>query len=129
MAMTPYVWKEGMSPKEAQDGAYWERNMLALHFATYANEAYREFANYLKMVGSKAETKDAPVCGWYNHTIGEGWSRAISLFDGRMTFHVPDDFDLGNLPQIEPNWDGHTTEDKWLRSMKKCGCELPDLEK
>jgi len=127
--MTPYVWKEEMSPKEAQDGAYWERNMLALHFATYANEAYKEFANYLKMVGSKAETKSTPVCGWYVHGEWEGWSRVISLFDGQMTFHIPDDFDLGNLPQVEPNWDGHGTMDKWLRSMKKCGCELPDLEK
>ncbi|AGR46961.1 hypothetical protein SHANETTE_61 [Bacillus phage Shanette] len=129
--MLPYYkgWTKDMSVEDTKDLAYWERNMMALHFATYANMAYSQYRDYLKMVGSKADAPDRLPCGWYNHTIGEGWSRAISLFDGRMTFHVPDDFDLGNLPQIEPNWDGHSTEDKWLRVMRKCGCELPDLEK
>jgi hypothetical protein len=130
--MTPYVWKEGMSPEVEADGAYWERNMLALHFAVYANEAYKSYTDLLKKMGhdKNVDIKDYLPCGWYDHGEWEGWSRVVSLFDGRMTFHIPDDFDLGDkLPQIEPNWNGHTTEDKWLRSMKKCGCEIPDLEK
>lgn len=32
-----------------------------------------------------------------------------------ITFHIPDGFNVGNLRQIEPNWDGHTTEEKWAR--------------
>jgi len=132
MAMVPFVWKEGMSSEVEADGAYWERNMLALHMGVYANQSYQAYVDLLKAEGrdEKLDIKDYPPCGWYYHTIGEGWSRVISLFDGRMCFHIPDDFDLGNkLPQIEPNWNGHGTEDKWLRVMKKCGCELPDLEK
>jgi len=132
MAMTPYVWKEGMSPKEVQDGAYWERNMMALHFAVYANQAYSQYKDYLKLVGSKADAPDRLPCGWFYDTDNnwDGWKRVISLFDGRSCFHIPDDFDLGSkLPEIEPNWNGHSTEDKWTRVMKVCGCELPDLEK
>lgn len=41
----------------------------------------------------------------------------LSLEDGKITFHVPDSFDIGNLPKIEPNWDGHTTEEKWRRIL------------
>lgn len=108
--MKPYVWKDGMTPEEAKDGAYWERNMLALLLAKVMNES----SNWGK-------------CGWYVHGEWEGWTRVISLNDGKITFHIPDDFDLGDLPQIEPNWDGHTTEEKWLHVMKLCGCKLPEL--
>ena len=38
-----------------------------------------------------------------------------------MCFHIPDDFDLGNLPQIDDDWDGHTTKEKWERMKKACG--------
>ena len=31
--MVGYVWKDGMSPEEEANGAYWERNMLALRYA------------------------------------------------------------------------------------------------
>lgn len=107
--MKPYVWKDGMSPEEAKDGAYWECNMLALLLAKVMNES----SNWGK-------------CGWYVHGEWEGWTRVISLNDGKITFHVPDDFDLGDLPQIEPNWDGHTTEEKWLQIMELTGCQLPE---
>jgi len=96
------TWHEGMSDSESKDLAYWERNMLALRYAE----------------------------GWYNDDIlvptGQlephiqrprypGWRRVLSLDGGRCTFHIPDDFPVGNLPEIERNWDGHTTEEKWLR--------------
>lgn len=48
--MKPYVWKDGMTPEEAKDGAYWERNMLALLLAKVMNES----SNWGK-------------CGWYVH--------------------------------------------------------------
>lgn len=117
--MKPYVWKDGMSEKEMRDGAYFERNMLALLLAKVMNllvEKERSndmFSNWGK-------------CGWYLHGEWEGWTHVISLDDGRMTFHVPDDFDMGDLPQIEPNWDNHTTEEKWLYIMNLVGCELPE---
>ena len=90
-----YEWKPGISQEEMKDGAYWERNMLALHFAD----------------------------GWYNDTDNnwEGWKRVLSLCNGAMCFHIPDEFDVGNLPQIEPNWNGHTTREKWLMVLKKRG--------
>jgi hypothetical protein len=109
-SMKPYVWEEGMSLEEQKNGAYWERNMLALLLANYMN-------------WSEKDINKTP-CGWYLHGEWEGWSRVISIGNGGITFHVPDDFDLGDLPQIEPNWDGHTTEEKWNNVMLWCGVKV-----
>ena len=82
-----------MSVEETKDLAYWERNMVALRYAQ----------------------------GWYKDTESNypGWLRVLSLDEGRMTFHIPDDFDVGELPELlEPTWDGHTTEEKWKRVCK-----------
>src|SRR5690606_27047025 len=100
--MKPYVWKEGMSEKEMRDGAYFERNMLALLLAKRMNDFHR----YM-------EYDTEPPCGYYIHGEWEGWSRVISIDNGAITFHVPDDFDLGDLPLIDNNYDGHTTLEKW----------------
>jgi len=100
------TWHKGMSHKETQELAYWERNMLALKYAD----------------------------GWYNDYVlvdlgmrkaprYEGWLRVLSLEGGRITFHIPDDFDVGNLPEIQPNWDGHTTEQKWSRIAESRGID------
>jgi len=87
--MKPMQWSKGMSDAEAKDVGYWERNMLALLFAD----------------------------GWYYDTENNwpGWRRVLSLKEGRLTFHIPDEFDVGNLRRIIPNWDGHTTREKWDR--------------
>ncbi len=86
------TWHEGMSVEETKDLAYWERNVLALNYAD----------------------------GWYADTESNfpGWLRVLSLDCGRITFHIPDDFETGNLPEIKPNWDGHTTEEKWKRILQ-----------
>lgn len=91
------VWNINMTDAESKDLAYWERNMLALRYAQ----------------------------GWYNDDTSNytGWRRVLSLDQGKITFHIPDDFDVGDLPEIEPNWDGHTTEEKWKRIMKYRGIE------
>lgn len=104
--MKPLSWNAEMTLEDQKDLAYWERNMMALMFANYARHAQSKM-----------------VHGWYKHQGDgfDGWSRVISLCDGKMTFHVPDDFDLGDLPEIPPNWDGHTTEEKWARVMLACG--------
>lgn len=85
------AWHKEMSDKETIDLAYWERNMLALRFAE----------------------------GWYYDTDNnyDGWKRVLSLKNGTMCFHIPDDFDVGQLKRIRPNWDGHTTEEKWQSVM------------
>jgi hypothetical protein len=111
--MKPYVWEEGMTEKEMRDGAYFERNMLALLLAH--NQNY-----WAKTTDHFSENTE---CGWYIHGEWEGWTRVISLFGGQVTFHVPDDFDLGDLPQIKSNWDGHSTEEKWKFAMDVCGCK------
>lgn len=113
--MKIHEWKEGMSPEEAKDGAYWERNMLALYIADYMNYVYEELS-----IGAKKK------CGWYYDTDNnwDGWKRVISIYDGSVTFHIPDDFDVGSLPQIEPNWDGHSTREKWERIMQICDCKV-----
>lgn len=124
------TWHEGMPMEAQKDLGYWERNMVALHFGVYANEAWRTYNQLLEAQGIAPDDKPAP-CGWYKHQGEgfEGWSRVISLFDGKVTFHVPDNFDLGTeLPEIEPNWDGHTTEYKWERIMKRCGILMSDQD-
>lgn len=91
------VWNKEMSAAETSDLAYWERNVLALHFAD----------------------------GYYNDRENNypGWLRVLSLDGGRLTFHIPDNFDVGNLPEIAPAWDGHTTKDKWMRVLKLKGIQ------
>ncbi len=91
-------WNPSMSVEDTKELAYWERNMLALKMAN----------------------------GWYRHGDPSyvGWSRVLSIDGGRITFHIPDDFDVGVLHEIEPNWDGHTTLEKWDRIAKKCGITL-----
>lgn len=86
-----------MSVEETKDLAYWERNVLALWMAD----------------------------GWYKDVENNypGWLRVLSIDNGRVTFHIPDDFDVGKLPEIIPNWDGHTTEEKWKRILSECGIE------
>lgn len=106
--MKIYEWKDGMSAEESKDGAYWERNMVVLYLAHIINEM------------------DYRNSGWYYDTDNnwDGWKRVISLMDGRITFHIPDDFDTGDLPRISPNWNGHTTREKWSNIMKICGCKI-----
>jgi hypothetical protein len=112
--MKPYTWSPDQTLEEQKNGAYWERNMMALLLAV----SMSKFAY---------PGTEKPAAGWYKHHGDgfEGWSRIISLYAGEVTFHVPDDFDLGALPEIEPNWNGHTTEQKWLLVMDMCGCEFP----
>ncbi|MMZ43531.1 hypothetical protein D1872_50850 [compost metagenome] len=125
MEKIPSSWNEDMSIEQQKDLAYWERNMLALYFGVYANRAWDAYNKLMIAQGKSPDTQPAP-CGWYAH-VGEGfegWSRVISLFDGKLTFHVPDNFYMGTeLPEIEPNWDGHTTEEKWRRVMKNISRE------
>ena len=84
-------WKPGLTAEEERDVAYAERNLLALWYAD----------------------------GWYNddQSAFPGWRRVLSLQYGSMCFHIPDDFDVGRLPEIKPNWNGHSTRDKWTRVM------------
>ena len=86
------VWNPNMTDKETAELAYWERNMLALRYAQ----------------------------GWYNDDVSNfaGWRRVLCLENGTICFHIPDDFDVGSLPCIVRNWDGHTTEEKWERVLK-----------
>jgi hypothetical protein len=63
-----------------------------------------------------------PVAPWVPRY--PGWRRVLSLDDGSITFHIPDDFDVGSLPEIKRNWDGHTTEAKWRMIATGRGMEL-----
>lgn len=110
--MKPYTWSPDQTLEEQKDGAYWERNMMVLLLAR-------------NMSAFNIPGTNKPAAGWYPHQGEgfEGWSRVISLYGGAATFHVPDDFDLGDLAQIEPDWDGHTTHEKWTLIMQLCKCE------
>src|SRR5574343_595495 len=94
-------WEPGLTVEQERDIAYQERNLLALRYAE----------------------------GWYFDTDNnwDGWKRVLSLDKGKICFHIPDEFDVGQLRQIKPNWDGHTTERKWARIMNKFN--IPGSEK
>lgn len=96
--MKGYEYKDGMTAEDCKNGAYWERNMLALEFAD----------------------------GWYydRDNNWEGWHRVLSLKNGSICFHIPDDFEVGNLPEIKPNWDGHSTKEKWNRVAENKGIKI-----
>lgn len=104
-------WTPEMSLEETKNLAYWERNMLALMLAKMHNQISKKY-------GFGYES------GWYYHGEFKGWSRVISIDDGYITFHIPDDFDTGDLPEIKPNWDGHSTEEKWNRVAAEYGVKL-----
>lgn len=106
------LYKEGMTHDEEKNCIYWERNMLALLMASIVNKV----------------SNDTAECGWYYDKDNnfDGFKRVISLFGGEITYHIPDDFDVGNLKEIQPNWDGHTTEKKYKRIMKVCGCKIEE---
>jgi len=119
------VYKDGMTMGEVMELAFAERNILALYLATHSNRTWNDFVALRRAEGSTNPDLDKPEpSGYYIDESAEGYSRVISIFDGRMTFHVPDSFDLGNLKEIAPNWDGHTTEEKWERVLEKCGVKV-----
>jgi hypothetical protein len=109
--MKPYVYHEGMDYETQANGAYWERNMLALFLANQSNKLCEE-------MGISHNS------GYFIHGEWEGWDRVISIQSGKYTFHIPNDFNIGHLEEIEPNWDGHTTEKKWNDVMEYCGIFL-----
>lgn len=104
------TWHEGMSDVETKDLAYWERNVLALKYADGWYNDDEEYFNGLLQSKEKIPRYD-------------GWRRVLSLDGGKITFHITDDFDVGNLPKIERNWDGHTTEEKWNSILIERGIE------
>ncbi len=104
------TWSPEMSDKDTADLAYWERNCLALYYADgwYDDDVAREddvFGSEFNIVSPRYP----------------GWRRVLTLEYGRITFHIPDDFDVGTLPEARPNWDGHTTEEKWRRVLDSRG--------
>lgn len=108
------VWHPGMSDKETADLAYWERNTLALLYAQgwYNDDILVDTTDDNGLIDGDEWKPRYP-----------GWRRVLSLAGGTITFHVPDDFDVGDLKQIPMNWDGHTTEEKWRRIMRECSIE------
>lgn len=112
------VWHPGMTDKETADLAYWERNMLALR---YADGWYYDDVPITWASGSEETAAKAGYALAATHPRYPGWRRVLTLDDGKITFHIPDDFDVGPLRQVESNWDGHTTEEKWQYVRKLRG--------
>ncbi len=110
------VWKPEMSDAETKDLAYWERNMLALR---YADGWYNDDVQ----VADLETPQGAPLM----QARFAGWRRVLTLDMGAITFHIPDDFDVGALPEVHANWDGHTTEQKWARIAARWDIKLEEL--
>lgn len=119
------AWNSSMSDKEVSDLAYYERNMAVLYMANYTNKVWSDWLQYEKSRNEdiSQELRKGPPSGWYVDDREEmkGWSRVISVHEGKFTVHVPDDFVMGSLPQIPANWNGHSTEEKWKMVDKYCG--------
>ena len=111
-----------MSDKESKDLAYWERNMLALRFA----QGWYNDDMWLEHGATQAVEFDPERTSLGGGLVPrfDGWRRVLTLLDGSMTFHIPDDFDVGNLPQVGRNWDGHTTIGKWNAVARFRGIEV-----
>lgn len=105
------TWHPEMTDKETADLAYWERNMLALRYADgwYYDDIVR--------------WRDDNPANQVLESRFSGWRRVLTLDGGAITFHIPDDFDVGDLEEMDRNWDGHTTEEKWRRIAKLAGCK------
>lgn len=115
------TWSPEMTDKETADLAYWERNVLALHYA------HGWYNDDVEVPGSDPEGMELDGLYFGPTTFRPrfaGWRRVLSLAAGKTTFHIPDDFEVGDLPQIKANWDGHTTEEKWARILKRRGIEV-----
>lgn len=108
------TWHERMSNEEAAELAYWERNMLALHFA---DGWYNDDVDLILNDDGSAKETAARY---------KGWRRVLSLDGGKITFHIHDDFEVGNLPEIQRNWDGHTTQEKWARIAISKGIKVEE---
>lgn len=107
--MKPIKTNNDKNVKKRVKAVKWERNMALLYLANHLND-----------------TDPLNECGYYIDNKFPGAKRVISLFGGLMTFRVKDDFDLGRLPEVEENWDGHTTEEKYTEMMRFCGCTIED---
>lgn len=113
------TWTPDMSDKETADLAYWERNMLALR---YADGWYNDDIEIRQWDEQGIET--VPRIGPRFDT----WRRVLTLDNGEITFHIPDGFDVGTLAEVTPNWDGHTTKEKWQRVMHRYGIPAGGVE-
>lgn len=115
------VWNPAMSVEATKDLAYWERNMLALRYADgwYNDDVATGFSD-----ADVAKAAERNMVLPESRPRYQGWRRVLTLEAGTITFHIPDDFDVGNLPEVAPNWDGHTTEAKWRRIAEARGVEL-----
>lgn len=121
--MKNQAWHEGMTDKESKDLAYWERNMLALRFADgWYNDDVIVDSDDLSLLGKEMRPTSEP--GKVKIARFEGWRRVLSLGNGKMNFHIPDDFDVGRLPAIAPRYDGHTTLEKWQRVADTFGIKF-----
>lgn len=81
-----------------KDDIYWERNRLAAILA-------RVFPSYLRM-----------------SLTAEEWSCVyINLPSGQISFHIPEN-EIIQFIGLERNapieWDGHSDEEKWKRTLK-----------
>ena len=98
----------------------WERNMLALKYAMRVNA----MSDFIDAAILDKDTDTA--CGWYFDDDG---TRVISLDHGKICFRIPDDFNVGRLPQIEaPEKIKCMSDKQWeyiadccgIKGQKKC---------
>lgn len=114
------TWNPEMTDAESKDLAYWERNMLALKFADgWYNDDVRKSEIMKDFMDKQPEGQILSGIFQTDWSLivprFEGWRRVLTLDGGAITFHIPDEFEVGNLPEIPRNWDGHSTEEKWQR--------------
>ena len=83
--------------------------MLALQYGLRVNAVLDAFFAAMHVTLPKE-----CLCGWFYHTDSNGIKgRFISLDGGEIILSIPEDFNTGMLPEIQPNWDGRSADEEW----------------
>lgn len=119
--MQGYIYNAKAPAKDKVKAVYWERNMLALQYAMRVNMILQAF-----FAAMRVTFPEGCLCGWYydDDNKVKGYSRVISLDAGELTFRIPDDFDIGNLPEIKKNSSNYAAKEMWNEVAKLASIEI-----
>ena len=88
-------------------------NLIILRYAHRVNELLQGM-----FAAMHAPCPYECLCGYYiDNAHVEGYTRVLSLNGGEITIRIPDDLDVGNLPELLPNKQ-YDDKEMWDRIAK-----------
>ena len=95
-----------------------QQNLIVLHYAYRVNELLKGM-----FAAMHVPCPHECLCGYYiDNAHVEGYTRVLSLNGGEVTIRIPDDLDVGNLPELLPNKQ-YNDDEMWARVKKDLGLE------